>query len=197
MQAALAVDEPDFGVLFADMLVEDGATVPLARLLQPKVEAEIAVVLGADLRGPDVTVPQALAAIEGVLPSIEIIDSRIADWRIALEDTVADNASAGLFVLGDRVTAPDGLDLAMLGMALWRNGELAGTGAGAAVLGHPARCVAWLANKLAAFGEELSAGDVVLPGALHVAIEVRPGDVVRADFARLGSVRVRFGREDA
>jgi 2-keto-4-pentenoate hydratase len=192
MQAQLGVDEPDFGVLLDDMLVEDGADISLARLLQPRIEAEIGFVLERDLEGPGVTAYDALGATAGVLSCLEVIDSRIADWRITLQDTIADNASSGLVVSAGRVLPVADLDLRLVGMAFYRNGELVETGSGAAVLGNPARCVAWLANKLSEFGEHLHAGDLVLAGALHKAVAVAPGDVFRAEFNHLGAVSTRF-----
>jgi 2-oxopent-4-enoate hydratase len=192
MQQLLGVDEPDFGVLLDDMFTEDGDDIPVDSLLQPRIEAEVAFIMGEDLSGPGVTTSNALAAIEGALPAMEIVDSRVADWKIKLADTIADNASSGRVVIGGKLNAVTDLDLRLLGVAVSRNGRLADTGAGAAALGNPARCVAWLANKLAAFGTGLRAGDVVLPGAVHKMIPVQPGDVFRAEFAHLGPVTVRF-----
>lgn len=192
MQAQLGVDEPDFGVLLDDMFVEDGEEISLDLLLQPRVEGEIGFVLERDLEGPGVTAYDALLATAGVLACIEVIDSRIADWRIGLVDTVADNASSGLVVAAGRLIPVAGLDLRLVGMAFYRNAELVETGAGAAVLGNPARCVAWLANKLAEFGERLRGGELVLAGALHKSVAVAPGDVFRAEFNQLGSVTTRF-----
>ena len=192
MQQLLDVDEPDFGVLLDDMFVEDGDEIPLDTLVQPRVEAEMAFVMATDLAGPGVTTADALTAIGGVLPAIEVVDSRIADWRIRLVDTVADNASSGRVVLGGRLRPVTDVDLRLVGMLFHRNGAPIDSGAGAAALGNPARCVAWLANKLAAFGTSLRRGDIVLPGALHRMVPVRPGDVFRADFAHLGSVTARF-----
>jgi 2-oxopent-4-enoate hydratase len=194
MQQLLGVDEPDYGVVLDDMLVEDGDEIDLDRLLQPRVEAEMAFVMERDLAGPGVTAPVALAATAGVLPAVEIVDSRIADWRIRLVDTVADNASSGLLVLGGTLFKVEDLDLRLLGVVVSRNGELLDTGAGAAALGNPARCVAWLANKLATFGDSLRAGDIVLPGAVHKMVPVSSGDMFRAEFAEIGAVTVRFGR---
>ena len=192
MQQMLGVDEPDFGVLTDEMIVEDGDLVDLTRLVQPRVEAELAFVMGEDLAGPGVSTARALAAIAGALPAIEIVDSRVADWKIKLVDTVSDNASSGLLVVGGRMRPVHELDLRLLGVAVYRNGELIDTGAGAAALGNPARCVAWLANKLGAFGAGLNAGDILLPGAVHKMQPVRPGDVWRCDFAHLGPVTARF-----
>jgi 2-keto-4-pentenoate hydratase len=192
MQRLLGVDEPDYGVIVDGMLIEDGDPIDLERLVQPRVEAEMAFVMERDLTGPGVTAATALGAIAGVLPAVEIVDSRVADWRIKLVDTVADNASSGLLVLGGTLHRVMDLDLRLLGVVVTRRGRLLDTGAGAAALGNPARCVAWLANKLAGFGDGLRAGDVVLPGAVHRMVPVSPGDVFRADFAHLGAVTVRF-----
>lgn len=195
MQDLLGVDEPDFGVLLDDMFVEDGDLVPLDAMVQPRVEAEMAFLLGRDLAGPGVTTSNALAAIDGVMPSIEIVDSRVKDWRIRLVDTVADNASSGKLVIGGAITPVTSIDLRLAGMVISRNGRMVDSGAGAAALGNPARCVAWLANKLATFGDQLHAGDIVLPGALHKMVPVSPGDTFRAEFAHLGTVTARFSGE--
>ena len=192
MQQMLGVDEPDFGVLTDQMIVEDADLIALDSLVQPRVEAELAFVMERDLAGPGVSTGTALAAIAGALPSVEVVDSRVADWKIKLVDTVADNASSGLLVLGGRMRKVEDLDLRMLGVVVSRAGQLIDTGAGAAALGNPARCVAWLANKLGSFGAGLKAGDVILPGAVHRMVPVQPGDVFRAEFAHLGAVTVRF-----
>jgi 2-oxopent-4-enoate hydratase len=197
MQELLGVDEPDFGVLTDEMIVEDGDLIDLSRLVQPRVEAELAFVMARDLAGPGVSTATALDAIAGALPSVEVVDSRVADWKITLVDTVADNASSGLVVLGGRMRPVVDLDLRLLGVVVSRGGELLDTGAGAAALGNPARCVAWLANKLGSFGAGLRAGDVVLPGAVHKMVPVQPGDVFRAEFAHLGAVTVRFSKDRA
>ena len=197
MQELLGVDEPDFGVLTDEMFVEDGDLIDRSRLVQPRVEAELAFLMDRDLAGPGVTTARALAAIAGALPSVEVVDSRVADWKIKLVDTVADNASSGLLVVGGRMRKVEDLDLRLLGVAVFRNGDLIDTGAGAAALGNPARCVAWLANKLGSFGAGLRAGDIVLPGAVHKMVPVTPGDVFRADFAHLGGVTVRFSGQEA
>jgi 2-keto-4-pentenoate hydratase len=192
MQELLGVKEPDYGILLDHMFVEDGDEVALDRLLQPRIEAELAFVMEQDLAGPGVTVARALTAIAGALPAVEIVDSRVADWQIKLVDTVADNASSGLLVVGGNLRKVTDIDLRLLGVMVTRHGEVVDTGAGAAVLGNPARCVAWLANKLAPFGASLRAGDVILPGAVHRMIGVTPGDVFRAEFAYLGAVTARF-----
>ena len=191
-QQLFGVDEPTFGVLLDDMFVDDGAEIALDELVAPRVEAEIAFRMGADLTGPDVTTDDALAAIAGALPAIEVVDSRVVDWRVRLADTVADNASSARVVLGRRLTPLDELDLRLLGVLFSRNGTPIDSGAGAAVLGHPARCVAWLANTLAGYGAGLRRGELVLPGAMHRMTPVRPGDTYRADFAHLGTVTARF-----
>jgi 2-keto-4-pentenoate hydratase len=198
MQELLGVDEPDYGVLLDRMVVEDGDEIAMGRLLQPRIEAELAFVMAQDLVGPGVTAARALTAIAGALPAVEIVDSRVANWQIKLVDTVADNASSGLIVVGGNLRKVTDIDLRLVGVVVTRHGELVDTGAGAAVLGNPVRCVAWLANKLASFGASLHAGDIVLPGAVHRMITVAPGDVFRAEFAHLGTVTARFaGRTDA
>lgn len=192
MQKLLGVDQPDYGHLLDDMAVENNGEISFARVLQPKAEAEIAFVLKRDLVSPRVTAHDVLMATDYVLPALEIVDSRIADWKIKLEDTVADNASSGLYVLGGRPVKPDQIDLVMAGMAFYKNGELINTGVGAAALGNPATCVAWLANKLFEFGITLKAGEVILSGALSAAANAAPGDYFSARIAHLGEVGVRF-----
>src|SRR4051794_19264187 len=142
MQQQLGVAEPDFGAIFASMIVEEGDEIPSSELIAPRAEAEIALVMGAELKGPGVNSADALRAVAGALPAIEVIDSRVADWKIKLPDTIADNASSARVVCGGRLTPVDELDLRLIGMALSRNGEVVATGAGAAVLGNPIRCVA-------------------------------------------------------
>ena len=195
MQRSSMIDEPDYGVLLDGTVVEDGDVIELQRLVQPRVEAEMAFIMERDLEGPGANTASALRAIAGVLPAVEIVDSRVADWKIKLVDTVADNASSGLIVMGGRLRRVDELDLRLVGVAVTRRGDLIDTGAGAAALGNPARCVAWLANKLASFGAKLHAGDVVLPGAVHKMVPVQPSDVFRAEFAHLGAVTVRFSQQ--
>jgi 2-keto-4-pentenoate hydratase len=191
-QELLGVHEPTFGALLDDMFVDEADEVGLDALVAPRAEAEIAFLMARDLAGPGVTTTRALAAIGGALPAIEVVDSRIVDWRIRLADTVADNASAARVVLGAKITPVVGLDLRLVGVLFSRNGSPIDSGAGAAVLGNPARCVAWLANRLGALGSGLRAGDVVLPGALHRMVPVRPGDVFQARFAHLGTVTAQF-----
>lgn len=192
MQKLLGVDQPDYGHLMDSMVVENGGTISFNRVLQPKVEAEIAFILKKDLVGPRVTVTDVLQATDYVVPALEIVDSRVADWKIKLQDTVADNASSGLYLLGGKPLKVDQLDLAQVGVVLYKNGEIMNTGVGAAALGHPAICVAWLANKLHEFGITLKAGEVILSGALSAAVNAEPGDYFQARFAHLGEVGVRF-----
>jgi 2-keto-4-pentenoate hydratase len=184
-------------MLIDDMFVENGDEVPVESLLQPRVVVEIAFVLARDLAGPGVTIADALMAIAGALPAIEIVDSRIADWRVQLADTVADNASAGKVVLGSRITPATAVDLRLAGMLLHRNGSPVESGAGAAALGNPARCLTWLANRLLPPQRGLRAGDIVLSGPLHRLVPVRPNDVYQVEFAHLGTVTVGFGAEGA
>jgi 2-keto-4-pentenoate hydratase len=192
MQRQLSVDQPDFGHLLDTMFLPEGVTADIGRFLQPRAEPEVAFVLGRPLRGPGVTVAEALAAVDFVLPALEIIDSRIADWKITLPDTVADNASSGAVVLGSRPVRPDALDLSLAGCLLHRNGRLEGTGAGGAVLGSPVNALVWLANTLGPLGVTLQAGHVVLPGSVCAAIPFGPGDTVSAAFDRIGSVSITF-----
>jgi len=169
----------------------DGDAVPASAFIQPKLEAEIAFVLGSPLAGPGVSVLDARRAIAGMTAAVEIVDSRFADWRIRLADTVADLASNGAVAVSSRVVPLSGVDPRLIGMVLTRQGELVDTGAGAAALGDPVKVVAWLANTLGAMGAKLEAGHLVMTGALHAAVPMRAGDVFRADFDRLGPVTVR------
>lgn len=192
MQEMFGVDQPDYGHLLDDMFVDDGATVPHALYLQPKVEPEIAFVLKAALKGPGVSPADVLQATASVVPALEIIDTRYSHWKMTLADTIADNASSAGVVLGGRWSPLFGLDLKTTGGVLRLNGDIIETGAGGAVLGHPAAAVAWLANTLGRFGVGFEPGHVILPGSITRAIEVVPGDVVEAEFDRLGAVSVRF-----
>jgi 2-oxopent-4-enoate hydratase len=193
IQIALGVDQPDFGHLFESMLLADGADCPIDELIQPRAEAEIGIILKRDLRGPGLTDLDVLDATEALVPMLEIVDSRITDWKITFVDTVADNGSSARFVLGSTCTPPVGIDTRTVGVVFEKNGDLVGTGAGAAVLGAtPYRAVAWLANTLAADGLELKAGDIIMPGALCAMVPAGRGDTVRADFGVLGSVSLRF-----
>lgn len=191
MQRQIGVDSPDHGPVLASTVYPDGAAVALADFIAPRLEAEIVFVLGGRLQGPGVTVTDARAAIAGAVAGVEIVDSRIEDWRVRLVDTVADLASNGAAVVSSRVVPLDDLDPRLLGMTLSRNGELVDTGAGAAALGDPVAVVAWLANVLGEHGVALEPGQWVMTGALHAAVPMAAGDVFRAEFDRLGAVTVR------
>jgi 2-keto-4-pentenoate hydratase len=197
VQRQLGVDQPDFGALLSDMVIPQDGRVPFGRLLQPKVEAEVALVLDADLPDADCTVDDVIAATEYALPALEIVDSRIADWDITFVDTVADNASSGLYVLGDQRVRLDEVDLAAVSMSLSKNGDVASEGTGAACLGSPLNAALWLARTLAELGDPLRAGDVVLTGALGPMVAAAPGDVFAASISQLGDVSVRFAPEPA
>lgn len=192
MQQLLGVDSPDFGPVFASGVFRDGAALPVDRFIAPRVEAEIGVVLDRDLTGPDCTPAQALMATRGLVAAVEIVDSRIRDWKIKLADTVADLASNGAIALSSLVVPISGFDPRLVGMVFSRNGEVVATGAGAAALGDPLAAVAWLANTLAPMGVTLPAGSVIMTGALHAMVPVLPGDVFRADFDRLGPITIRM-----
>jgi 2-keto-4-pentenoate hydratase len=196
MQRQMNVDQPDYGHLLDRMFWPEGDPIPLSGFLQPRVEPETAFVLAKPLRGPGVTVADAIAAVGFVLPALELIDSRIRDWKIGLADTIADNASSGGVVLGSSGVALSAVDLRLAGCNLHKNGELAGTGASGAVLGSPLKALAWLANTVGARGVELEAGQVILPGSVTASIPVGPGDTVTATFAGLGRVTARFASGD-
>jgi 2-keto-4-pentenoate hydratase len=188
MQEQLGIDQPDYGPVLAAGVHPDGAQVDLDRLIQPKVEAEIAIVLEAPLSGPSCTALDVRRAAAGAVAAVEIIDSRVADWRIRLADTIADLASSSHIVLSSRLVPLDRLDPRLVGVALTRNGELVATGAGGAALGDPLHAVAWLVNTLHPLGVTLDAGHVVMTGALHAAVPLADGDVFRAEFDWLGPV---------
>lgn len=192
MQQLLGIDTPDYAPVLSSMVYGSGQAIALDRYIQPKVEAEIALVLDEPLRGPGVTALQARRAIGGAVAAIEMVDSRIADWDIGFLDTVSDLASSAAAVLSSRVVPLDGWEPRTCGMVVSRGGRTVDTGAGAAALGDPVAAVAWLANTVAAFDVTLEPGWFVMTGALHRAFEVAAGDVVRADFDHLGSVAARF-----
>lgn len=192
VQHQLGVDEPDFGALLSDMAVPDGGTVPHGRLLQPKIEAEVALVLASDLPHPETTLADVLRAVDFALPALEIVDSRIANWDISLVDTVADNASSGMFVIGGTPVPLTSVDLRTVRMTLTRDGEEVSHGSGADCLGSPLNAAVWLASTLAAMGDPLRAGDVVLTGALGPMVAVLPGSRYETVISGLGSVRVGF-----
>lgn len=195
VQRQLGVDQPDFGALFADMAVPDGAEVPAGQLLQPKVEAEIAFVLGRDLPDRACTVVDLLRAVDFALPALEIVDSRVRNWDISLVDTVADNASCGLYVLGGTPVPLTRVDVRAATMTMTRGGVTASEGTGADCLGSPLHAAVWLASALAERGDPLRAGDLVLTGALGPMIPTAPGEEFEAHISELGSVRVRFAPE--
>ena len=195
VQRQLGVDRPDFGVLYEDMVYSSGGVVPSARLLQPKVEAEVAFELGSDLDGA-VDLESVRAAVRRVLPALEIVDSRIADWRIGIVDPISDNASSGGVVLGATPVSPRSVDLRLTGCVLHHNGHVAATGAGGAVLGSPINSLVWLANTVGPLGIELKAGHVVLPGSMTRAQSVAPGDTVATTIAGVGTVTAVLGREE-
>lgn len=194
VQDMLGVFQPDFGFLTDAMQYPDGATVSLSRagLIQPRAEGEIAFMLKSDLQGPGVTREDVLAATAWVAPCFEIVDSRIQDWKIKIEDTVADNASCGVFVIGTQHSDPAALDLAAASMQMWKNGQPAGAGLGTAVQGHPAEAVAWLANTLGAFGIPFKAGEIILSGSLAPLVPAVAGDQFTMQIEGLGGCSIAF-----
>ncbi len=193
MQNMLGVSEPDFGHLLASMHYQSGDVIDYP-LIQPKVEPELAFILQEDLAGNHTGVQDVLRATKYILPAIEVIDSRIANWKIRLADTVADNASSGCFVLGHLVSSIENANFLTVGAVMKKNGQVVQTGAGAAVLGNPVLAVAWLANKLNALGTTLRSGDIILSGAVSAAVSVEPGDHISVSFGRLGRVEATLGK---
>jgi 2-oxopent-4-enoate/cis-2-oxohex-4-enoate hydratase len=192
VQNMLNVHQPDFGYLLDGMIYNEGESIAMSSLIQPKAEGEIAFVLKKDLIGPGISNADVLAATEGVMACFEIVDSRIQDWKIKIQDTVADNASCGVFVLGDRLVDPREVDLSTCGMVLEKNGEIVVTGAGAATMNSPVNAVAWLANTLGRLGIPLKAGEVILSGALGAMVPVKVGDNLRVTIGGIGGCSVRF-----
>jgi 2-keto-4-pentenoate hydratase len=192
MQKMLNVDQPDYGHILDNMVLQDAAVFRIGELIQPKIEPEIAFILDRELKGPGVTPTQVLAATRFVVPALEIIDSRIEGWRIKLCDTIADNASSAGWVLGEARVSPKDIDIQNIDAVLTRNGEEVAKGRSDAVLGNPVTAVAWLARKVDSFGVRLKAGDIVLPGSCTKAFDANPGDDFVADFDGLGSVHLSF-----
>jgi 2-oxopent-4-enoate/cis-2-oxohex-4-enoate hydratase len=190
VQRSLGVDEPDFGQLLASMVASDA--IPASSMILPRAEGEIAFLLERDLQGPGVTNADVIHATHSVMACFEIVDSRIRDWKIKLQDTVADNGSAARFVLGNQAVDIKGLDLSTCGMVLEKNGDVACTGAGAAALGSPVNCVTWLANALGRLGIPLRAGEIILSGSLGALIPVAAGDVLNLSIGGIGTASIRF-----
>jgi 2-oxopent-4-enoate/cis-2-oxohex-4-enoate hydratase len=197
IQDFLGVYEPDFGQLTSGMVYQEGQTIDLSQLIQPKAEAELAFVLKEDLVGPGITAMDVIRATDYVAPCFEIVDSRITDWKIKIQDTVADNASCGVYVIGNTRGDPRQLDITMAGMVLEKNGALFSTGVGAAVQGSPANAVAWLANTLGRLGIPFRAGEVILSGSQSVLVPVVDGDELVCTVGGLGSCRVKFSGRSA
>lgn len=192
VQQQLGVDQPDYGVLFDDMLIEDGASLKASSVLQPKAEAEIALRLASDILDPEIDAEGVGLAVDSAVAAIEIVDSRIADWKITFADTVADNGSSAFFVLGSTSLPLKGLDLYSCGMVLEVNGQIASVGAGAACLGHPLNAAAWLARAMIARGQPLRAGDILMTGALGPMVAIHPGDTVRVIIGGIGACGFTF-----
>jgi 2-keto-4-pentenoate hydratase len=197
MQQMMGVDEPDYGHLLDAMVLGQDAPIPAGRYCYPRIEVEIGYVLGSALPGADCTEADVLAATEYIVPSLELIDSRVRDWRIKLADTIADNASSAGVILGAERKAPAdlaaaGIDLSDIDAVLYQEDEEIARGNTSAVLGNPTASVAWLARKVADFGVKLEAGHLILPGSCTRAIDARPGTTFRAEFAGLGTVTARF-----
>lgn len=195
VQNMLGVFEPDFGMLMTNMHLPNGAEVSAGTLIQPKAEGEIAFVLKKDLVGPGITAIDVLAATDYVSACFEIVDSRINNWDIKIQDTVADNASCGVYVIGDEKVDPRDVDLALAGMVLRRNGEVMVTGAGAAVQGSPLNAVAWLANTLGKLGTPLLAGETILSGALGPMFDIAAGDRLDLKIGGIGTCSISFAAE--
>lgn len=193
VQKMLSVDQPDFGHLTSEMALADGDEAPTAKMLQPRAEGEIAFVLAKDLRGPGLIASDILAATDVVKACFEIVDSRIQDWKIKIEDTVADNASSGMLVVSKRGVRPSSVDLLGCKMTLEKNGSVVGTGTGAATMGSPVTAMTWLANKLGELGIVLRAGEIILSGSLGPLVPAAKGDHMHLVIDGIGECRVRFG----
>lgn len=192
MQDFLGVNEPDYGHLFDNMVWEEDLPIKISSMLQPKIEAEIAFVLGEDLKGPGITIADVLRATAGIMLSFEIVDSRVKDWKIKIQDTIADNASSAGFILGSKLIPVDQINLKYIGLVMEKNGVIMETATGAAVMGHPALAVAWLVNKMGSMGIGMKKGEIILSGSFTKALEIKAGDVFLATFGDLGSVKAVF-----
>jgi 2-keto-4-pentenoate hydratase len=192
VQQMLGVSEPDFGHLLDNMRIDEGGEIDTSQFIWARAEPEVAFQLKSDVRGPNATAQDVMAATEYLIPSLEIVDSRIRDWKIKLGDTIADNASSCRFVLGRSRTKPDGIDPKLIGMNYYVDEQLVSTATSAAVLGNPAAAIAWLANTLAPYGHYLQAGQVIMPGSLVSMVDAKPGGRIRADFDHIGSVEARL-----
>lgn len=190
VQSQMGVDQPDFGVLFADMCLADGESLAAGEVLQPRVEAEIALVLKKDLPNPDTTINELISAIDHLLPAIEVVGSRINNWDISILDTIADNASCGRIVTGTVPVLPSSLDLSAVGMVMEVNGKAQSVGSGAACLGHPYRAALWLVRRMAGLGRPLRAGEILMTGALGPMLDFPPGANAVATIQGLGQVRI-------
>jgi 2-oxopent-4-enoate/cis-2-oxohex-4-enoate hydratase len=188
----LGVNQPDFGQLLSSFQYGNDDVLKMSDFCQPKGEGEIAFILKKDLKGPGITSAEVLAATDYLLPAFEIVDSRVSDWKIKIQDTVADNASAGAFVLGNTPISPKGIDLSTCGMVLKKNGEIIGTGAGAATMSHPVNAVTWLANKLGELGLPLKAGEIILSGSLSIMFPIQSGDHLSMKISGIGEVTCQF-----
>ncbi len=192
VQSQLGVNEPDFGALFSDMEIDHAGSIETAKLIQPRIEAEIALIMDRDLERADTTIAELMRAVAFVAPALEIVDSRIADWKISIVDTIADNGSSARFVLGHDIRKLTDIDLLTAGMMMTRNGNVVSVGSGAACLGHPLKAALWLVRTLAKAGQPVRAGDVVLTGALGPMVGAQKGEDYEAQISGVGSVRVRF-----
>lgn len=191
MQMASKISEPDYGFLTDDMIYNDGAQIPSSRFAKPRLEVELAFILGAPITGPNIRIYDVMRATESVIPALEIIDYRTEVPR-AITDTIADNAAAAGVVVGARVIRPFDFDIRWVGATLSKNGIIEESGVSAAIMGHPAAGIAWLANKLAPLGSRLEAGEIVLAGSFTRPVDVKSGDVIHADFGPLGAIGVSF-----
>lgn len=192
MQQALGVYEPDYGYITDTLMVLEGEPLAMETLIAPKVEAELAFVLHSELKGPGVTLADVLRATAGVMPALEIIDTRIKDWKIKIQDSIADDASIGRIIVSGRLTPLADIDLRYMGQVVEKNGQVVSTAAGAAVLGHPANAVVWLANKLAQYNISLQAGEIIMSGSFAAACPVSAGECIQATFDRIGAVTAKF-----